>query len=45
MTSSTAASQLGFEPFASTDPTKLRTNGDVKAVIHAAYRQVFGNHQ
>ncbi|MCF4969045.1 phycobilisome linker polypeptide [Nostoc sp. CMAA1605] len=43
MTSSTAASQLGFEPFASTPPTELRSNEDVKAVIHAAYRQVFGN--
>ena len=46
MTSSTAASQLGFEPFANTSPTELRTNwteGDVQAVINAAYRQVFGN--
>lgn len=43
MTSSTAASQLGFEPFASTPPTELRANEDVQAVIHAAYRQVFGN--
>jgi phycocyanin-associated rod linker protein len=43
MTSSQAASQLGFEPFASNPPTELRANEDVKAVIHAAYRQVFGN--
>lgn len=43
MTSSTAARQLGFEPFASTAPTELRASSDVPAVIHAAYRQVFGN--
>jgi phycocyanin-associated rod linker protein len=46
MTSSMAAMQLGFEPFAETSPAELRTNwteGDVQAVIHAAYRQVFGN--
>lgn len=45
MTSS-AASQLGFEPFVGTAPTELRANwteGDVQAVIYAAYRQVFGN--
>jgi len=45
MTSSTA-SQLGYEPFVGTAPTELRANwteGDVQAVIHAAYRQVFGN--
>lgn len=45
MTSS-AARQLGFEPFVSNSPTELRahwTEGDVQAVIHAAYRQVFGN--
>lgn len=45
MTSS-AASQLGIEPFVGTAPTELRANwveGDVQAVIHAAYRQVFGN--
>lgn len=45
MTSS-AARQLGFEPFVGTAPTELRANwteGDVQAVIHAAYRQVFGN--
>lgn len=43
MTSSKAASQLGFEPFVNIPPTELRANEDVKAVIHAAYRQVFGN--
>ncbi|MGH1394973.1 MAG: phycobilisome rod-core linker polypeptide [Trichormus sp.] len=43
MTSSTVASHLGFEPFANTAPTELRASEDVKAVIHAAYRQVFGN--
>jgi phycocyanin-associated rod linker protein len=46
MTSSMAATQLGFEPFAETTPVELRTNwseGDVQAVITAAYRQVFGN--
>lgn len=45
MTSS-AARQLGIEPYVGTAPTELRTNwteGDVQAVIHAAYRQVFGN--
>ncbi|MBW4691544.1 MAG: phycobilisome linker polypeptide [Lyngbya sp. HA4199-MV5] len=45
MTSS-AARQLGIEPFVGISPTELRTNwteGDVQAVIHAAYRQVFGN--
>lgn len=44
MTSS-AARQLGFEPFVGASPTELRarTEGDVQAVIHAAYRQVFGN--
>jgi phycocyanin-associated rod linker protein len=43
---SSAASQLGVEPFVGTVPTELRANwteGDVQAVIHAAYRQVFGN--
>jgi phycocyanin-associated rod linker protein len=43
---SPAARQLGIEPFVGTAPTELRTNwteGDVQAVIHAAYRQVFGN--
>lgn len=41
-----AATQLGYEPFAGMAPIELRTNwteGDVQAVIHAAYRQVFGN--
>jgi phycocyanin-associated rod linker protein len=41
-----AATQLGFEPFVATSPTELRANwseGDVQAVINAAYRQVFGN--
>ncbi|MDX2216978.1 MAG: phycobilisome linker polypeptide [Oculatellaceae cyanobacterium bins.114] len=45
MTSS-AARQLGIEPFVGTVPVELRsswTEGDVQAVIHAAYRQVFGN--
>jgi phycocyanin-associated rod linker protein len=46
MTSSMAARQLGFEPFAGNSPVELRTNwseDDVRAVIWAAYRQVFGN--
>jgi phycocyanin-associated rod linker protein len=46
MTSSMAARQLGFEPFAGNSPVELRINrseDDVKAVIWAAYRQVFGN--
>jgi phycocyanin-associated rod linker protein len=46
MTSSLAARQLGFEPFAASNPVELRANwteGDVQAVISAAYRQVFGN--
>ncbi|NJP10881.1 MAG: photosystem I reaction center subunit XII [Leptolyngbyaceae cyanobacterium RU_5_1] len=46
MTSSMAARQLGFEPFAETSRVELRANwteGDVQAVIHATYRQVFGN--
>ncbi len=46
MPSSTAASQLGFEPFANMSPIELRSNwteGDVQAVIYAAYRQVLGN--
>lgn len=46
MTSTMAASQLGFEPFAETAPVELRSGweeGDVQAVITAAYRQVFGN--
>ena len=46
MTSSTAATQLGFEPFSGDEVAELRphfTEGDVQAVIFAAYRQVFGN--
>jgi phycocyanin-associated rod linker protein len=46
MTSSAAATQLGFEPFSTISPIELRphwTEADVQAVIHAAYRQVFGN--
>jgi phycocyanin-associated rod linker protein len=46
MTSSMAASQLGFEPFAGNSPVELRSHrseDDVRAVIWAAYRQVFGN--
>jgi phycocyanin-associated rod linker protein len=46
MTSSMAAKQLGFEPFASNSPVELRSHrseDDVRAVIWAAYRQVFGN--
>lgn len=46
MTSSTAATQLGFEPFSQGHSVELRphyTEGDVQAVIVAAYRQVFGN--
>jgi phycocyanin-associated rod linker protein len=46
MTSSTAARQLGFEPFTETSPVELRPNWteeDVQTLIRAAYRQVFGN--
>lgn len=45
MTSSMTARQLGFEPFAGSSPVELRTNSDdnVRAIIWAAYRQVFGN--
>ena len=46
MTSLMAARQLGFEPFVTTSPVELRphwTEGDVQAVIYAAYRQVLGN--
>lgn len=46
MTSSTAARQLGFEPYVQASPLELRANwteGDVQTVIVAAYRQVFGN--
>ncbi|MEO1149142.1 MAG: phycobilisome rod-core linker polypeptide, partial [Cyanobacteria bacterium J06638_22] len=45
MTTSTM-SQLGIEPFVSSAPVELRANwaeGDVQAVINAAYRQIFGN--
>lgn len=44
--SSSTMSQLGIEPFVNSAPVELRANwteGDVQAVIHAAYRQVFGN--
>ena len=46
MPSATAAQQLGFEPFLGVATVELRnswTEGDIQAVIHAAYRQVFGN--
>jgi phycocyanin-associated rod linker protein len=46
MTSSMAARQLGFEPYASSSPVELRkhrSEGDVQAAMWAAYRQVFGN--
>jgi phycocyanin-associated rod linker protein len=46
MTSSTAATRLGFEPFANASPVELRSNwtaADVITVIAAANRQVFGN--
>jgi phycocyanin-associated rod linker protein len=46
MTSSMTARQLGFEPFAGNSPVELRTNwsdNDVKTLVRAAYRQVFGN--
>ncbi len=46
MTSSAAATQLGFEPFVNFSPLELRTyrsDADVQAVINGAYRQVFGN--
>jgi phycocyanin-associated rod linker protein len=46
MTSSMAATQLGFEPFANSAPVELRSNwteGDLQAVMMAAYQQVFGN--
>ncbi len=46
MTSSIAASRLGFEPFVNTSPVELYPNwtgADVIAVITAANRQVFGN--
>lgn len=43
---SLVARQLGIEPFVGNVPTELRANWteeDVQAVIHVAYRQVFGN--
>jgi phycocyanin-associated rod linker protein len=46
MTSSMAARQLGFEPFAGNSPVELRTHrseDDVRGAIWAAYRQIFGN--
>ncbi|WP_310483310.1 phycobilisome linker polypeptide [Chamaesiphon sp. VAR_48_metabat_403] len=46
MTSSMTARQLGFEPFAGNSPVELRANrstDNVRAVIWAAYRQLFGN--
>ena len=46
MTSSMAATRLGFEPFVNASPVELRANwtgADVIAVITAANRQVFGN--
>ncbi|MEO1294258.1 MAG: phycobilisome linker polypeptide [Cyanobacteria bacterium J06636_16] len=46
MTSATSARLLGFEPFAQSAPTELRshaTEADIQAVIWAAYRQVLGN--
>ena len=46
MTSAASASSLGFEPFAQLNPTELRANAteiDIKNIIEAAYRQVFGN--
>ena len=45
MTSSMTARQLGFEPFAGNSPVELRTNSEdnIRAIIWAAYRQVFGN--
>ncbi len=46
MTSSTTATQLGFEPFAGNAPVELRihrSESDLQAAIWAAYRQVFGN--
>lgn len=46
MTSSTAATQLGFEPFVNAAPLELRatrSEGDIQQVITAIYRQVLGN--
>ena len=46
MTSTMSATQLGFEPFAQSPPTELRshpTDDDIQAAIWATYRQVLGN--
>ncbi|MCM1984309.1 phycobilisome linker polypeptide [Lyngbya confervoides] len=46
MTSLASAMQLGFEAVNNCDPVELRSHGseeDVRRVIWAAYRQVFGN--
>ena len=46
MISLMTARQFGIESYASTAPVELRSNasqGDIEAVILAAYRQVFGN--
>jgi phycocyanin-associated rod linker protein len=46
MTSSAAATRLGFEPYVNVSPVELRSNwtaADVVGVIAAANRQVFGN--
>lgn len=46
MTTSTAARQLGFEPYVNTPPQELRstnTEGDIQQLINAIYRQVLGN--
>ena len=46
MTSLIAAQRLGYEPFVASEPVELRDNwteGDVEAVIRAAYCQVMGN--
>jgi phycocyanin-associated rod linker protein len=46
MISSMTARQLGIEPFNSTAPVELRSyasDGDLQAVMRAAYRQVLGN--
>ncbi|MFG6094780.1 phycobilisome linker polypeptide [Leptothoe sp. ISB3NOV94-8A] len=46
MTSAASASSLGFEPFAQVAPIEFRANAtetDIKIIIEAAYRQLFGN--
>ncbi|ELS34249.1 MULTISPECIES: phycobilisome linker polypeptide [Pseudanabaena] len=46
MTSSMAATRLGFEPYVNVSPVELRSNwtgADVVTVIAAANRQIFGN--